>query len=324
MTVGIFVCMFAMLGISTDAIAQKQKLRPIDFSGVYTGLPIKRCTEDMAASQAPSGRAIYWNCYTGDAFGPTPTLRLIQNGQYLCGYFDAAEGAVGKLYAGRVVGQLKTAHSTTVELSWADGHQEIGPAQTLRLRFPSQTSIQIEDGRTSTLLMRRDSYLVDPENAKSCTPQISQPVMLRNGDLDVLGLPDITSLWFTPMKSSSVGRRPDTKVIVLTDKTPIGLLYEDKRKGSNFMIRPVKIINKATHSMTVVFGLGEICWFDIENLAPWTRGIDVHSPLTLRPNDMVVVATCKDSNLLIAKSEETDHGAVYPPPYSSKWVDHIK
>lgn len=316
----ICICMLNSI-FSTSAIASKSAAETQTFSGVFSDFPIRRCSEKMADAATGSGAPIFPNCYTGDAFGPGPVLRLVRNGLNICGWFDAFEDGPGKMYAGRVVGQLATPSSTTVDLSWEDGFSFGGKAEVLRVSFVTrnQVAVEREDRNSPFRLVRRESRLLATHSLDLCKPRLIYPVLLPEGRLNVEGLPDIEPNWFTPLKSHKFAARPPTKILILTDKAPIGTRYRDTRKEPDFQTRPVKIINKSRTEKHVQINAMDACYHSYNELAPWTEDINVREPITIRPQETVVLATCNGSGLETVSSNEVESKRQYVPAYNPRW-----
>ena len=106
----LFFCMTCLVNVYAMA--------HIDLTGHYELPPVKVCK--LSDIENTYGPAYNHHCFSGDAYGYSPVLRLVQNGKMICGsYFECGGINCSKVYSGEVAGMVE---NNTISLFWTNGH----------------------------------------------------------------------------------------------------------------------------------------------------------------------------------------------------------
>jgi hypothetical protein len=170
---------FALLGILSSVSGSLWAEKPGELTGVHKTL--SRCSSKDGAAGGPAYMA---PCYEGFAYELGMQYSLVQNGSNVCGTFSACGGwNCSKVYAGSVVGKIK---SGKVTLYSSNGHQQDGEAEVEIFRIsPTGELLDLDSGKRA-YTKTSPGLIADKEKGR-CQPQFSEPVLLKDYELDIKG-----------------------------------------------------------------------------------------------------------------------------------------
>jgi hypothetical protein len=227
-----------------------------DLTGQYEVSPTKRCSSKLLNSEN-LGNAYKWHCFTGNAYGYSPVLNLIQNGQKLCGTYSECGGYdCNKAYSGELVGLIK---GNKVTIYYANGHHFGGEAEKLEFLVVSGGLAYGHKTLSTASLIIRSRQMKYPSSKKLCNPETLDKVMIdENYGLRVEGALKEDQSQFINLKQSKFAAEPPTKTINLAGyKNPFE--WHDARKDANSVLREVVVNNTSQKNWVASVEYSDAC-----------------------------------------------------------------
>jgi hypothetical protein len=226
-----------------------------NLTGHYEGLP-SHSTCNIENLENNPGTVYIQHCFTGNAYGYSPTLELVQNGSLVCGtYFECGDLNCSKFYGGPIAGKIE---KNQLFIYWADGHHMGGPAELSRYVILKNGLRDFDSKSKQPTFVARSKQLRNPSVITQCNPIFPKDVFItEQGELNVKGWPH-EQIEFTKLAQKKYASSPRSYSISLTDKVN-NVEWRDKRNTSNFIIRQLVVTNNSKRPWTISVDHPETC-----------------------------------------------------------------
>lgn len=285
-----------------------------DLTGHYETPPTKRCSSELL-NHPEAGNAYKWHCFTGNAYGYSRTLSLIQNGQKLCGvYFECGGVNCNKIYSGVLAGEIK---SDLVTIYYGNGHRGDAEAERLDFRVVKGGLVDADSKKNEATLVSRSSQMKLPTAKQLCNPDIPSRVMLSaSGDLMVSGILGEEQSQFINLQQRNFASAPIKKTINLTQSNS-DFGWRDTRRDSNSVLRELLVINTSRRNWIVSVEYSDACreflsssyHKEFRKPLPQTDEFRSGDGIEIKPGQKVLADSCLDSQWRFEKTQKTC------PPY---------
>ena len=223
----------ALLGILSLVAGSLWAEKPGELTGVHKTL--RKCSSKDGTTLGPAYMA---PCYEGFAYELGMQYSLVQNGSKVCGTFSSCAGwNCNKVYSGSVVGKIK---SGSVTLYSSNAHRQDGEADVEIFRIsPTGELLNLSSGKRA--YTKISPGLISDVEKGSCQPQFSEPVLLKDYELDIKGTyPKMAK--FEPGEKPAF-QPPKTYQIKLDAKQSEVRVKDGSRTAGNLVPRTIQIHN---------------------------------------------------------------------------------
>lgn len=306
----LLLCSIVALSVQVNAIAH-------DLTGHYEAPPTNRCSLELL-NHPDAGNAYKWHCFTGNAYGYSRTLSLIQNGQKLCGvYFECGGVNCNKIYSGLLAGVV---NNDLVTIYYGNGHRGDAEAERLDLRVVKGGLVDADSKKNEATLVSRSSQIKLPTAKQQCNPDIPSRVMLSaSGDLMVSGILGEEQSQFINLQQKNFASAPIKKTINLTQKNS-DFGWRDTRHDSNSVLRELLVTNNSRKNWTVSVEYTDACreflasWYHKKFRKPLAQTDEFRSgdAVEIKPGEKIRADSCLDSQWRFEKAPEMQKMC---PPY---------
>jgi hypothetical protein len=280
-----------------------------DLTGHYETPPTKQCSSELL-NHPEAGNAYKWHCFTGNAYGYSRTLSLIQNGRKLCGvYFECGGINCNKIYSGSLAGQIK---GDKVTIYYSNGHRGDTEAEQLDFRIVKDGLVEADSKHNEATLISRSSQMKFPNAKLLCNPAIPSRVMLSaQGDLMVSGILDEQQSQFANLKQRNFASAPLKKAINLSQgKSDFG--WRDVRQNSNYVLRELVVTNGSRKNWIVSVEYSDACreflgssyHKEFRKPLPQTDEFRSGDGIEIKPGGKIQADSCFDSQWRFEKAQK--------------------
>jgi hypothetical protein len=195
------------------------------------------------------GNAYIWHCFTGDAYGYSPTLEIVQNGLQICGtYTECGSYNCNKIYSGPLAGRIE---NNQLLFYWTNGHRNEVSAELIRYEILKNGLKEIQTKSKTPSLIVRSKLLKNPSVVAQCNPVFPKEVMITaDSDLNVKGILSEAQTKFVGLTQKQY-IAPPAKHRIKFSKKPADFEWRDQRTSANFVVRQLTLVNDTNRSWTV-------------------------------------------------------------------------
>ncbi|MDZ7918874.1 hypothetical protein [Rhodoferax sp.] len=205
---------------------------PADLTGVHQEQT--KCDR----SNGVNGPAYMASCYEGYVHQHGMRYSLVQNGENICGSFDACGGFnCNKIYSGEVVGRVR---GDKVTLYVADGHREYGEANVEVFKISARGELLAADSG-ERVFTKTSAGVISPKEKSRCQPKFNEPVLLKDYELGIQGTRPHLDKFEPPQKPAH--KPPKQYTTTLKSTTGTVRLQDAPRAQGNLIPRMVWIHN---------------------------------------------------------------------------------
>lgn len=272
-----------------------------NLTGHYEAPPRQGCDE---SNFIPDLGPAYLNyCFTGNAYGYSPVLQLVQNGQLICGtYFECGGRNCNKVYSGAIAGSVK---KNELQVYWANGHFQDGLALQLNFRAVRGGLVESNNKSSQPTLVKRSSKLKGLNLVKLCKPELSQTVLVNSDfELDLENVLKPEQIEFVNLAQKKYALPPQPKILTISNQSKkIGWI--DERITDNYVIRSIQIFNKSNYSWVIEYEHPEACQEFLRSSDHGRKNKAANlleSGREILPGDIVQIASCNGSRWSLEQS----------------------
>ena len=272
-----------------------------NLTGHYEAQPIKSCSSSELENSI--GVTYHHHCFTGDAYGNSRVLQVVQNGKNICGTYTECGGFnCGKFYSGEIAGLVE---NEKLSLFWTNGHKADGPAEILSFRVVKGGLVDDSEKSSQPSLVKRSPTLKNSQISASCVPKFPAQVRLgSSGELNIAGMLQADQVGFTNLAQKKYASAPKTKRIVLVSYKP-KIMWADVRAANNFVIRKLVLANTTKKPWTVEAEHPDTCREFLRSSYNKRKNLVELSDVgehEIQPGQTVSVASCNGSVWRLAKT----------------------
>ena len=293
----VLICTGMLFSASNYALAQGS------LTGHYEAQPIRSCS--LSQLEDSKGVAYNHHCFTGNAYGYSEVLEVVQNGKMICGrYFQCGGFNCNKVYDGEIAGVVENGK---LNLFWTNGHQSNVPAETLAFRIVKGGLVGELAKSNEPSLIKRSSTLKNSQIYANCVPKFSEQVLVSSEyALNVSGILKADQVVFTNLAQKQFASNPSTKRIALTN-SKTATQWTDVRAAGNYVIRKLVITNHSNKPLSVDVEHPESCSEFLKSSYNKRKDLGYFSSENgnedeIQPMQTVSVASCSGSVWRIAKT----------------------
>lgn len=306
----LLLCSIVALSVQVNSLAR-------DLTGYYEAPPTRQCASELL-NHPDAGNAYKWHCFTGNAYGYSRTISLIQHGQKLCGvYFECGGVNCNKIYSELLAGVIK---SDLVTIYYGNGHRGGVEAESLDFRVVEGGLVDAGSKRNEATLVSRSNRMKLPTAKQLCNPDIPSRVMLdAQGDLMVSGILGEEQSQFINLQQRNFASAPINKTINLTQNKS-DFDWRDARQNGNSVLRELLVINNSRKNWTVSVEYTDACreflagWYHKKFRKPLAQTDEFRSGdrVEIKPGGRIQADSCLDSQWRFEKAQEMQKMC---PPY---------